>query len=150
MEKMTRVVPNSGGWNMSRLFVTGSLLAALLVGVIATGSFAEEDTPKAAKTRQLLKTKVTLKFNNTRLADALDEIKEEVKGLRFRLDSKGGVSQNIQLTGEVKDGTVEELLDVLFKKVGLGYIVISNKTDAYDGLVLIKMGKERGSPGKEE
>jgi hypothetical protein len=134
---------------MTRLFVMGSLLAALLVGVAATGSFAE-DTPKAAKTRQLLKTKVTLKFNNTRLADALDEIKEEVKGLRFRIDAKGGVSQNIQLTGEVKDGTVEELLNMLFEKVGLGYIVISNQTDAYDGLVLIKMGKERGSPLKEE
>ena len=38
-------------------------------------------------------------------------------------------------------------LEELCKKVGgIGYIVISKKGDAYDGLVQIRQGEERGTP----
>jgi autotransporter-associated beta strand protein len=46
--------------------------------------------------------------------------------------------------------TLEEALDAMFKKNGLGYIVISKKNNAYDGSVQIKQGKERGSPLKDK
>lgn len=105
-----------------------------------------DDTPKAAKARQILKQKISIDFKDTRLEDALDEIKEQVKGLVFRLDAKGGVSRNQTLTYKADNKSIEEILDGMFKKNGLGYVVISGRNNAYDGSILIKQGKERGYP----
>ena len=59
-----------------------------------------------------------------------------------------GVQRTLQ--NVAKDKSVEEVLDGMFKKNGLGYIVISKKNNAYDGLVQIKQGPERGyEKGKE-
>jgi len=111
---------------------------------------AQDDTPAAAKTRKLLKTKITVDWKDTRLKDCVEELKEAVPGLKILLDTKGGVSMNLTLSYMGKDQTVEEVLDGMFKKNGLGYIVISKKGNAYDGLVQIKQGPERGyEKGKE-
>jgi hypothetical protein len=133
---------------VSRLCLTCSLL--LLLAVCVSPVSADEDTPKAAATRKLLKKKISVDFKDTRLEDAIDEIKEKVKGLKTTLDTKGGVSRNQTINYEAKDKTIEEILDGMFAKNGLGYIVISKKNNAYDGLVQIKQGKERGyEKGKE-
>jgi autotransporter-associated beta strand protein len=42
--------------------------------------------------------------------------------------------------------TLAEVFDGMFKKNGLGYIVISGKNNGYDGSIQIKQGKERGFP----
>jgi autotransporter-associated beta strand protein len=105
---------------------------------------APKDTPKAAATRKKLQQKVSLSFKDTRLADVVDELKEEAK-VSFLLDTKGGVSQNQTITYTGKDVTLAEALDKMFAKNGLGYVVISGN-NAYDGSVMIKQGKERGYP----
>jgi hypothetical protein len=111
----------------------------------------DDDTPAAAKTRKLLQAKVTVEFKDTRLADVVEELKDQVKGLRMQLDTKGGVSNNQPITYNGTDVTVEEALDQMFKKNGLGYVVISQKGNAYDGSVQIRKGKERGYPaGKDK
>jgi len=121
---------------------------ALLLAVVVSPARADEDTPAAAKTRKLLKEKITVDFKDLRLEDCLDEIKEQVKGLKTVYAV--GVSRNQTITFMAKDKTVEEVLDGMFKKNGLGYIVISKKNNAYDGLVQIKQGPERGyEKGKE-
>jgi hypothetical protein len=110
---------------------------------------ADDDTPAAKATFKLLETKVpSINIKDTRLEDAMEELKEikELKGLRIRLDSKGGVSRNQQVSFSGKDVTLAEIFDKMFMKNGLGYIVISKKNDAYDGSILIKQGKERGRP----
>ena len=77
----------------------------------------------------------------------VEEIKEDhVPGISIRIDTKGGVSQNQAITYKGADVTLEQALDEMFKKNGLGYVVISGKNNAYDGSVLIKQGKERGYP----
>ena len=76
----------------------------------------------------------------------VDEIKTEVKGFKYLLDAKGGVSRNQTITYSAKDKTVEQILDEMLKKPDLGYIVISKKGNAYDGLVQIRKSKERGTP----
>src|SRR5207248_1338981 len=104
---------------------------------------------KAAKTRKLLDTKITVDFKEAGLGEIVDEIKEEhVKGLKIIIDSKGGVSQNTKITYSGKDVTLAEALDKMFAKNDLGYIVISKKNNAYDGALQIKKGKERGYPIK--
>jgi hypothetical protein len=124
-------------------------LASLLGAVGVQAGDKPEDTPAAAKTRKLLDTKITVKFKDTRLEDMIDELKEEhVKGIKIILDSKGGVSRNQTITYEGKDVTLADALDKMFAKNGLGYIVISKKGNAYDGVVQIRQGKERGYPLK--
>lgn len=106
---------------------------------------AEKLTDKAKKAKEALKTKVTVEFNDTILKEAVGELKEQVKGVFIQLDTKGGVSQNGKLSYTGKDVTLEEALDGMFKKNGLGYVIISNKKDAYDGAILVKQGKDRGT-----
>ena len=131
---------------MHRLFALG-LVALLAVNVCAAD---DEDTPKAAKTRKLLETKITVSWKEVPLRDILEEIRDEhAKGVKFIVDTKGGVSQNQKLTFTGKDVTLAEALDKMFAKNGLGYFVISKKGNAYDGLIQIKQGKERGYPAKE-
>ncbi len=132
---------------MARLF-----FLALLAGTFAMalgGSLSAQETttkviPAAKKTQDLLKTKISVDFEDTILKEAVQELKDQVKGLVILIDTKGGVSQNGKLTFKAKDAPVTEVLEGMFTKNGLGYVIINNAKDAYPGAVLIKQGKERG------
>lgn len=132
---------------MARL-ASFALVAGLLALVPFTSSIAQETTtkaiPAAKKTQDLLKTKVSVEFEDTILKEAIQELKDQVKGLVILIDTKGGVSQNGKLTFKAKDAPVSEVLDGMLKKNGLGYVIINNTKDAYPGAILIKQGKERG------
>jgi hypothetical protein len=129
-----------------------SLTALFVLGLVTARAADDKpaDTPKAAKTRKVLKEKIDVEFKDTRLADAMEEIQEANKAFRYRLDTKGGVSRNIQITYTAKGKSIEEILDGMFKKNGLGYYVISDKKDPYDGTVWILQGKDRGYPLKKK
>src|SRR5207302_9378718 len=103
-----------------------------------------EDMPPRAKTRKLLKEKVTVDYKDTKMAEIKDDLENQVKGLKIKLDTPGGVSMNQQITFQAKDKPLEEVLDEMFKKPQLGYVVISKKGDAYDGSLKIKKSNERG------
>jgi hypothetical protein len=109
-----------------------------------------DDTPKAAATRKKLKQKVECDYKDTPLRDVVDDLKDQIKGLQMQIDSKGGVSRNQAITYQGKGVTLEDALDQMFKKNGLGYIVISQKNNAYDGSIKIIQGKERGYPLKKD
>ena len=127
-----------------RLFL--SALALLAAASAFAADDKPKDTPAAAKTRKLLKTKIEADYKDTRFAEVIDDIKDQVKGLSIRLDSKGGISNNTTVTYKAKDKTVEEVLDAIFTKLDYGYYVISKKGDAYDGSVWVRKSKERGYP----
>jgi hypothetical protein len=128
----------------------------LAIGVLATGALvaAAADTQSAANTRnKKLKTRISVNFEEARLSDALKEINkllEDADGPTISFQLATGVSQNLQITCSAKDKTVAEILELMFKKNGLGYIVVSKEKDRYDGWVLIRQGKERGYPEGEE
>lgn len=124
-------------------------LVGFMLVFLASSTWAA-DTTKAAAARMKLKSKVTVEFKDTYLKDIVDEFQDQVSGLRFRLDTKGGVSMNRKISYKAKDKPLDEALDEMFKNEGLGYIVISKEKDAYDGTILIKVGKERGYPEGEE
>ena len=132
-----------------------TLAAVVALGLVSSAADKKDDkkpadTPKAAAMRKALKTKIDVEFKDTRLEDAMDEIKESAKGFRYLLDTKGGVSRNQAITFTAKGKTIEEVFEGMFKKNGLGYVVISKKNNAYDGAVQIKQGPERGyEKGKE-
>ena len=133
---------------MNRLVLCFTMAAFIIPASVKAD---DDDTPKAAATRKVLKTtKITVEFENTRLEEAMEEIKEKAAGFKFLLDTKGGVSRNQQVTFKGKDKTVEEVLAGIFAKNDLGYVVISVKNNAYDGLVKITKGGQRGyEKGKE-
>src|SRR4051812_26340869 len=103
-----------------RPFALLALAVAFVAGDARSADDKPEDSPKAAKTRKLLKTVLKeVSFKDTRLEDVMDELKTEVKGLNVLLDTKGGVSRNKTLTYSGKNVTLEEALDGLFKKAAL-------------------------------
>ena len=133
---------------MNRLCAV-ALLSWFGLGLVLAADPKDDDTPKAAATRKKLQAKVTVKFKEEPLKECVEELKDAVPGVSILIDTKGGVSGNTTINYEAKDTTLADVLDGMFKKNGLGYIVISGKKDAYDGSILIKQGKERGYPIKE-
>ena len=140
---------------MRRLVVSASLFAVCLAGFVNLSAAEDEkDTPKAAATRKLLKTKVSVEYKDTILRDVIDDIKDQIKDktkktLGVRLDNKGGVSNNTKFTYKADNKPLEQVLDEMFKANDLGYVVVSQKGAAYDGTLHIVKGKARGYPEKK-
>jgi hypothetical protein len=114
------------------------LIVAVVMVVCFPAVCVAEDTPAAAATRKKLAQKISVKFKNDRLSDVVEDLKEEVKGLRISIDTKGGVSRNQRVTYEGKDVTVEEVLNGICKKASLSWSIISRKADAYDGFIKLR------------
>lgn len=135
---------------MMRLFLAFSFLALCVMPMEAADKDKPKDTKKAARTRKILEKKISIDLEDERLDDVLLEIKDLAPGFTYKLDTRGGVSRNSKLSVVAKNKTVAEVLALMFEKNGLGYYVISNAGNAYDGVVWIKQGKERGYPIKKE
>ena len=129
------------------------LIAATLCVCCVASSFAAdpipEDTPKAAATRKILKQKVTFTWKDTSFGDIIADIKDQVKGLGVRADTKAGVNLNKQVTFSCKDVPLEDAIEMLLAKANTswGYYVESQKGSGYDGVLLIRPSKERGWKG---
>jgi hypothetical protein len=140
---------------MRRLVVIASLLAAFLASVVHPSAADENDTPKAAAARKLLKTKVSADYKDTPLKEIVEDFQDQIKdkakkSLGVRIDTKNGVSQNTKFTYKADNKPLQEILDEMLKKNDLGYIVISQRGNAYDGTLLIVKGNARGYPHKKD
>ncbi len=135
---------------MRRLFVFTAAALLALIGLSGSLHAADksDDTPAAKKTRELLKTKVTCDYKDAPTRDVLDDLEEQVKGLKIK--TKRGdlnIKLNHSFTFSGKDITVADALDKLLGPLNWGYIVISQKGNAYDGIVEVRgESKERGYP----
>jgi hypothetical protein len=127
-----------------RLLGTVALLA-----VCATSFWAadkpKKDSPAAASTRKKLKKKVTVEYKDTRLREVAADLQRQFDNkLSIKLDNEGGVSNNLTITYSAKDKALEVILDEMFAKNQLGYVVVSDPKDRRDGFIIIKKGKQRG------
>jgi hypothetical protein len=136
-----------------RRLLPAAALFALVLLTSAQAAPGDDDTPKAAKTRQALKMKVSFDWKDTSFGDVVQDIKDQVK-IGIIADTKAGVNLNKQITYTCKDIPFEDALEGLLAKNGWGYYVKSQKGDGYDGVLFIRPGKERGyfnvegKPGK--
>ncbi len=133
---------------MRRLFVFSTAVVALL-GLSAglRADKGDDDTDAAKKTRALLQTKLKdVDFSDESFGDVINDLKDMVPGLHIKTASDGTIKLNHQLTFKAKEITLADLLDKVLTPLDWGYIVISQKGNAYDGAVLIRAGKERGFP----
>lgn len=137
---------------MHRFLVTTVFLASC-VAVLAQDV---KDTEKAAQTRKLLQTKISVDYNDDLLQNVAKDISDRVKDATkkdfpTKIDNISGASNNMKVSYTAKDKTVAEVLDGLGKKFDLGYIVINGKYKTYakyDGYLLLTKGTERGYPDK--
>lgn len=122
-----------------RVLAAASLLA---MGLLGGFGFAQEidATAKAKTTQKYLKTKVSVEFTDVRLEEILEELKEQVKGVNFLVDSKGGVSRNSKLSYKGKADSLGGALDGILKTNGLG---VSNYFQQGQRLRWLDQGRSR-------
>jgi hypothetical protein len=115
------------------------------------------DSPIVARTRKKLEANITVEFKDERLKDLIKELEDKGE-VKFRLDTKGGVSQNMSFTYKAEEKPLKDILDEMFKGKGLGYVIHrkQNTNDRYEGYIDIVQGDQRGdeippkSPGKKK
>jgi hypothetical protein len=138
--------PDETGDIIMRRFLVLTIFVSI-AGFVAIAADKDADTPAASATRKKLKTKVTVNFNDVSFSAVIEELHDQADNLSIRPDTKGGVSQNQKITYKGKDKTVAEVLDDICSKYDMGYYVISQQKNAYDGSVWITRNKkERGYP----
>lgn len=140
---------------MSRTIFTG-LSVLLMVMPVGAQDKKTSDSPIVAKTRKKLETKISVDFKDERLVDLVKELEEKAE-VKFKLDTKGGVSQNMAFTFKADDKPLKEILAEMFKGKGLGYVIHrkQNSTDRYEGYIEVVQGDQRGdepakTPGKKK
>jgi hypothetical protein len=106
----------------------------------------EQLSPDAVRTRNLMKRRVTVAYENARLGDVLADLKKQVKGLRWTLDSEAGASPDLTLSYQAKNQRLGMVLDAVLDRMGLGFVILSEPDGARDGHLLIRPGAERGEP----
>jgi TolA-binding protein len=128
------------------------LLGLALIACVATLALADEDTAKAAATRKLLKQKVTVEYKDEAFREVVEDLRTQIGKTKISImpDTKSGVQLNTKITLTMKDVPLEEVLNAICDKNGWGYFIKSKEKDAYDGQLVVKVGKERGyEEGKE-
>lgn len=129
-------------------------LLALAVAVAAVGSapaqFTKKEPPYVAAVRQKLKTKVSVEFKDTPVREVVEELKRQVDNLSIWVNTRAGVSINQALTYQATDKPLDEVLDQMFKRVDLGYVIGREKDGRYKGWLIIVKGPYRGEDSEEE
>ncbi len=71
-------------------------------------------------------------------------------GLHIQTAKDGTIKLNHQVKFTAKNITLADVLDKLLGPLDWGYVVISQKGNAYDGSIMIRGGKERGYPADKD
>ncbi len=106
----------------------------------------EQLTPAAVAARNLMKRRVSVAYENTRLSDVLADLKKQVKPIRWKLSQGAGALDDLTVSYQAKNQRLGMVLDALFDKMGLGFVVVSDQGAPDDGHLLIRAGTERGEP----
>jgi putative peptide zinc metalloprotease protein len=105
----------------------------------------ERLSSSAVEAYRLLGKKVTIDAHDERLADVLQKLQGQVRGLTLWLDPAGGVSPDMPVSCRADKRPLKAVLEQLFDR-GLGYVIISDEASPHDGWVHVRAGRERGEP----
>jgi hypothetical protein len=133
---------------------TGILAAVCVAWAASAGTTLAQESPAAKATRKKLKQKITLEFKKEiPIKEVVEEIKREFDGrLGIKIDNVSGISNNSKVSIVAKDQPLEKILNELSDKYDMGWIVVSNPKERYDGWIILRKSKykERGYEGKEK
>jgi hypothetical protein len=90
--------------------------------------------------------KITVNFNGT-LRDLLKELAGQAEmehGKPVMWTYGDDIKPNQAVAFECQNKPLDDVLDALFKKLGLGYVVVSQDDERRDGWVRVTVGDERG------
>jgi hypothetical protein len=129
--------------------VVGAGIGMALVVVAASGQPAGVSAAAENTRAKLLKTRITVAFNKMPLREAMKEIAHLVEQATDRpifwtYGGDGKAAPATPVTYSCKDKSVEQVLDELFRPLGLGYTVISADDQPRDGWIRIAPGTDRG------
>jgi hypothetical protein len=133
------------------------LSALILLPIASAQDKKPSDSPIVARTRKKLEANISVEFKDERLGDLIKELEDKGE-VKFRLDTKGGVSQNMSFTYKAEEKPLKDILDEMFKGKGVGYVIHrkQNANDRYEGYIDIVAGDQRGDetppkgPGKKK
>ena len=127
-------------------------IAAVAAVLVLGPTVSADDTPAADRTRtKLLKVKISVDLKGVKLREALKEFAAQVDMQEERsvLWTYGeDIPADQPITYTCTEKPLDKVLDDVFKKLKLGYVVISADDQPRDGWVRITRGTERGF-GKE-
>ncbi len=106
----------------------------------------EQVSPAAVGTRKLMKRRVTVAYDNTRLADVLADLKKQVKELKWTLPKDAGHLDDLTVSYKAENQRLGTVLGALLERMGLGFVIVSEADSADDGHLLIRPGSECGEP----
>jgi hypothetical protein len=130
------------------------LVAVCAAWAGSAGATSAQETPAAKATRKKLQKKITLEFKKeASIKEVVEEIKREFDGrLGIKIDNASGISNNSKVSIVATDQPLEKILNELSDKYDMGWYVLSNSKERYDGWIILRKSKykERGFEGKEK
>ncbi len=118
-----------------------SLLCLASFLSVSFAADAPKDTASAAFTKnKKLKGKVTVEAKDVPLKEIIADISSQLEDLKLgpiSVSYDTGLSGNTKTSLNVKNMPAEEALADLFKKLGLGYTVVSEEKGRYDGWIRV-------------
>src|SRR5579883_210692 len=106
----------------------------------------EQLSPAAIRTRRLMKRRVTVSYDKTRLADVLADLQKQVKDLKWTMDKDSSVKDDLTVSYKATEHRLGLVLDAILGQNGLGYVVRSDPDRSEEGYLQIRTGEERGEP----
>jgi hypothetical protein len=102
----------------------------------------------AAQTGRNLQKRVAVDYRGLELQDVLDDVAKQTKASVVIDPDARGVERILRepVNLEGKNLRLSTILDRVLSSFGLGYIVLSQTAEQNDGAIIIRPGRERGSP----
>jgi putative peptide zinc metalloprotease protein len=104
------------------------------------------EMPSAAAklARKRLRAKVSVAFHDAKLSDVLKELSMKSRGLNLALQTSDSKEADLPVTFEANGTPLMEVLNQALDPLGMGYYVVSDEKNPYDGWVRLRPGRERG------
>jgi putative peptide zinc metalloprotease protein len=104
------------------------------------------ERPSAASktTRERLQRPVKYAYQNETLKEVFRDLSKQAK-VTVALESLGGKEGDLKVTAEAKGVPLSIALERLLEPLGMGYYVYSEESNARDGQIMVRPGRERGT-----
>ena len=128
-----------------RVLLRTAIALLLLTPVVRAADKDPRDPGVVKSTRKKLQQKLSVRYEETALKDVITDLGEKTSPkLSLWIQPGSGVSGNQTITYQAENKPLELILDEMFKKNDLGYVIGRYRNGRYVGWLIIKKGPYRG------